>query len=359
MKRIITCSDGTWNRPNIREGGKPIKTNVQKIFDFIEKRDEKDTIQIKYYDEGIGAQGSIFTRMLNGATGKGIDDNIRDIYKFICWNYEPGDDIYLFGFSRGAYTARSLAGLIRKCGIIKTNNLDLIGEAYKLYRNTQFGPTSETATQFRKTHSHDVASIKFIGVWDTVGSLGLPLNITQWYNKKHYAFYDTKLSSIVEYAYHAIAVDERRKTFSPCLWQKSDNIATGVKQVLEQRWFAGVHSNVGGGYPDAGLSDIALKWLFSKAEDIGLRMDQQFKETPDNYKGELYNSRSGFYKLLPGKIREIVVDNKESFIDESVYRRMELLGEAYRPPNVAKRERPEGIAVTVPVPDEMLKEKQQ
>jgi uncharacterized protein (DUF2235 family) len=103
MKRIITCSDGTWNRPNELEDGKPVKTNVQKIFDFIEKKDPvKNITQIKYYDEGIGAQGNLLTRMLNGATGKGIDDNIKDIYRFICWNYEPGDEIYIFGFSRGA-----------------------------------------------------------------------------------------------------------------------------------------------------------------------------------------------------------------------------------------------------------------
>jgi uncharacterized protein (DUF2235 family) len=338
MKRIIACSDGTWNRPNIKgRDGKPIKTNVQRIFDCIEKRDKgNDRIQIKYYDEGIGAQGGMFMRMFNGATGKGIDDNIRDVYKFICWNYEPGDDIFLFGFSRGAYTARSLAGLIRKCGIIKKNDLDLIHDAYSLYRDRKNGPNDVKTIAFRKDYSHEVSSIKFIGVWDTVGSLGLPLHSFQWYNKRRYSFYDTTLSSIIEHAYHALAVDEKRKTFEPTLWTKSDKQQPGFVQKLEQRWFPGVHSNVGGGYEDCGLSDIALKWMFQKAEDAGLCMDPGFKQLPDGCKGKLYNSRTGFFSLLPKKDRVIAVDNETSFIDDSVYRRMEMV-EDYRPVNVPTR----------------------
>jgi uncharacterized protein (DUF2235 family) len=331
MKRIITCSDGTWNRPNT------IKTNVQRIFDCIEKRDKgNDRIQIKYYDEGIGAEGNFLTRMLNGATGKGIDDNIKDAYKFICWNYEPCDEIFLFGFSRGAYTARSLAGLIRKCGIIKQNDLDLISKAYELYRDRTAAPDSDKVIAFRKNNSHDVASIKFIGVWDTVGSLGVPLHSFQWLNKKRYSFYDTTLSSIIEHAYHALAVDEQRANFQPTLWVKSKNRQPGFEQKLEQRWFAGVHSNVGGGYPDTGLSDIALKWLFEKAADAGLCMDPGFKNLPEHYQGTLYNSRSGIFALLPGKLRVIEADHETSFIDDSVYRRMELMPE-YRPKNVPPR----------------------
>jgi len=298
MKRIITCSDGTWNRPNILVEGKPVRTNVQKIFDLVEKKDPvKNVSQIKYYDQGIGAQGSLLTRMLDGATGKGIDDNICDAYKFICWNYEPGDEIFLFGFSRGAYTARSLGGLIRKCGIIKINDLNLIADAYELYRDKNYGPNSDEAVSFRKRNSYDVSSIKYIGVWDTVGSLGIPLNLFQWYNKKRYTFYDTALSSIVEYAYHAVAVDEKRKNFQPAWWIRSGNTeAKEFKQVLEQRWFPGVHSNVGGGYPDFGLSDLALKWLFEKAQSAGLYLSASFSE---NFKGDccgkLYNSSKGIF----------------------------------------------------------------
>ena len=336
MKRIITCSDGTWNRPNILMEGKPVRTNVQKIFDLVEKKEPvKNIMQIKYYDQGIGAQGSAITRLFDGATGKGIDDNILDAYKFICWNYEPGDEIYLFGFSRGAYTARSLGGLIRKCGIIKINDLNLISDAYKLYRDKKNGPNSGMAITFRTKNSHDVFSIKYIGVWDTVGSLGIPLNIFQWYNKNRYAFYDTALSSIVEHAYHAIAVDEKRSNFEPTWWYRSGNTENkSFKQVLEQRWFPGVHSNVGGGYPDSGLSDLALKWLFEKAKSAGLYLSPSFTT---NYKGDckakLYDSSKGIFSLLGKKQRKIIADNKESFIDESVLERMKLVS-GYKPKNV-------------------------
>lgn len=218
MKRIITCSDGTWNAPSEKA-----RTNVQKIFDLISKRDANGIQQAKFYDEGIGAQGGIVTRMLNGATGKGIDDNIKDIYKCIVWNYEPGDEIYLFGFSRGAYTARSLAGMIRKCGILKKSDLNLIDKAYDLYRKRFVDPSPEETKQFKKDYCFEVSNIKFIGVWDTVGSLGIPLNAFQWINKKKYSFYDTMLSSIVDYAYHAISIDEQRSNFKQTPWKKSEN----------------------------------------------------------------------------------------------------------------------------------------
>jgi uncharacterized protein (DUF2235 family) len=271
---------------------------------------------------------------VGGVTGAGLDDKIQDVYKFICWNYEPGDEIYLFGFSRGAYTVRSLVGLIRNCGVIKVNNLDLIDQAYKLYRSKSNHPESDAAKEFRRANSYDVFSIKFIGVWDTVGALGVPFNFFQRRGKSRYSFHDTALSSIIEYAYHALAVDERRSNFVPTLWERSKNKARSFDQVLEQRWFAGVHSNVGGGYPDSGLSDIALKWLFEKAEKVGLSFDQQFKDIKGNCEGTLYNSIGGIFSLLPKKVRKIEVDNIESFIDDTVYERMKRLGEKYKPSNV-------------------------
>ena len=331
MKRIITCSDGTWNKPSVTQKGKPIRTNVQKIFDLICKRDDKNVLQIKYYDQGIGAEGTWFTRTFEGATGKGIDNNIMDAYKFIVWNYEPDDEIYLFGFSRGAYTARSLAGLIRKSGILKKNDLNLLSKAYQLYRNHDAGPESEEAKQFRSANSFDVYNIKFIGVWDTVGSLGIPLHLFQWFNKKKYSFYDTTLSSIVKYAYHAISIDENRGNFKPTLWELSPNRARDFEQVLEQRWFAGVHSNIGGGYPDEGLSDIALKWITEKAADTGLGYDLKKLEAEikGNETGKLYKSATGIFSLLPKSEREITT----GVVDDSVFRRMKLV-DGYKPKNV-------------------------
>jgi uncharacterized protein (DUF2235 family) len=331
MKRIITCSDGTWNKPSATHKGKPIRTNVQKIFDLICKRDGKDILQIKYYDQGIGAEGNWLTRTFDGATGKGIDDNIMDAYKFIVWNYEPGDEIYLFGFSRGAYTARSLAGLIRKSGILKKNDLNLLSKAYQLYRNHEASPESDEAKQFRVSNSFDVYNIKFIGVWDTVGSLGIPIHFFQWFNRKKYSFYDTTLSSIVRYAYHAISIDEARGNFKPTLWELSQNRARDFEQVLEQRWFAGVHSNIGGGYPDEGLADIALKWITEKAAATGLAYDadklkNEIKSEPT---GKLYKSNTGIFAWLPKFERPITTGE----VDDSVFERMKLVKD-YKPKNV-------------------------
>lgn len=336
MKRIITCSDGTWNKPNAMHKNMPIRTNVQKFFDYILGGDDKGVTQIKYYDAGIGAAGGWITRMFQGATGKGIDENILDCYKFIVWNFEHGksfeDELYLLGFSRGAYTARSLAGLIRKCGIIKKNDLNLIDAAYKLYRNKKLAPDDNEMVQFRKMNSHDISCIKFIGVWDTVGSLGIPLNTFQKFNEKKYSFYDTTLSSIVEHAYHAVSLDERRGNFKPALWQRSKHSGErSFEQKLEQRWFAGVHSNVGGGYPDEGLSDISLRWMITKALDAGLSLDLERiqADVKENIRGTLYNSQSGIFSLLPGYTRVI----EEGVVDPSVHERMQYLAE-YKPANI-------------------------
>jgi len=331
MKRIITCSDGTWNKPNSSENGKHTRTNVQKLFDYV-LHESNGVTQIKYYDEGIGASGSKLARIFNGATGKGIDDNIQDAYKFICWNYQPGDEIYLFGFSRGAYTARSLGGLIRKCGIIKKNDLNLIAEAYKMYRDQNVAPDDATAMAFKTAYSYlPMPNIKFIGVWDTVGALGIPLSWFQWYNKKKYQFHDTTLSSSVEYAYHALAIDEKRTNFIPTLWQQSVK-AKSTNQVLEQRWFAGVHSNVGGGYPDEGLADISLQWMIDKAIAAGLSFDMECvkENVKPNVHGVFYESRSGFYKITKPFIRKVIAD---TFIDSSVNERMKLLAD-YKPTNI-------------------------
>jgi uncharacterized protein (DUF2235 family) len=332
-KRLITCSDGTWNKPNSVDNGSAVQTNVQKIFDKILLRDANNTLQIKYYDEGVGAEGNRFERIFDGATGKGIDENILDAYKFITWNYEPGDEIYLFGFSRGAYTARSLAGLIRKCGIIKKNDLDLIGKAYNLYRNKDVAPKDTPATSFRQANSYDVTHIKFIGVWDTVGALGVPLKWFQW-DKKKYKFHDTTLSSIVQYAYHALAIDEQRGNFKPALWKQSMSKSKDFEQTMEQRWFAGAHSNVGGGYPNAGLSNIALTWMMEKAEGTGLAFEDGWRNViPVNKPWDLVNSRDKWYYKLTKKYEREITSLAD--IDSSVRDRMNE-DPKYQPQNVLK-----------------------
>ena len=337
MKRIITCSDGTWNKPNQSYQGKPVSTNVQRIFEAICNSDNQQIQQIKYYDEGVGAEGSWLNRWMDGATGKGIDDNILSAYKFILWNYEPGDQLYLFGFSRGAYTARSLAGLIRNCGILKNNDLSLIKEAYRIYRarNPITDPTGAEAMAFKQKHSYyENLRIKFIGVWDTVGALGIPSRWFQWYNNKKYQFHDTTLSSITDYAYQALAIDEKRSNFMPALWEMSNKVRSGeVEQVVQQVWFPGVHSNIGGGYPDQGLSDVTLSWMINKAKETGLGFEKRYIDTAikPNVAGELYNSKKFPFSLLPDYLRPICNNPlANEAVDPAAAERMKIILD-YRP----------------------------
>ncbi|MEO6455155.1 MAG: DUF2235 domain-containing protein [Ginsengibacter sp.] len=309
MKRIIVCCDGTWNKPGSKDRNMIVKTNVQKIYEAIDTNASK-VKQVKFYGQGVGTGFSARDHFMGGGTGLGIDRNIQDAYKFIMWNYVPGDELYLFGFSRGAYTVRSLAGLIRNCGIMKSEYLHLVDEAYHLYRDRTplTHPDSDLMKAFKRSYGIDEEEtiIKFMGVWDTVGALGIPL---RWFNglNKKYEFHDVKLSSQIRYAYHALAIDEKRKIFEPALWEVSENAVNASKpQICEQVWFPGVHSNVGGGYADCGLSDITLKWMTNKGSDTGLEFDKNYIEKiKADSCGELRDSASGIYAITPKHMREI------------------------------------------------------
>jgi uncharacterized protein (DUF2235 family) len=345
MKRLITCSDGTWNKPDNKDRGKLVETNVEKMFRCICSEDtsdqEKTVQQLKVYDQGVGTGYSWKDRVLGGATGAGIDKNIKDMYTFLMLNYEPGDEIFLFGFSRGAYTARSIGGLIRNCGILKPEYMLLLDKAYGLYRdrNKYSAPDSDLMTSFRKRYAYeDKTPIKFIGIWDTVGSLGIPLPWYKLRNRDRYKFHDLTLSSTVEYAYQGLAIDEKRKLFMPSLWQESNTVRNDPnhKQQMEQRWFAGVHSNVGGGYVDSGLSDVALNWLIEKSkENAGLCFDENCLEAikPD-FKGELRNSYTTLYWFWWPTRRKIMQEEYPGqVIDSTVWERFEA-DNHYRPKNL-------------------------
>ncbi|MDQ6609749.1 MAG: DUF2235 domain-containing protein, partial [Bacteroidota bacterium] len=275
MKRIVTCSDGTWNKPDLKDKGIEVKTNVAKMYESICSKGKNDIEQVKIYDQGVGTGNTLKDKIVGGATGLGLDRHIKDMYTFFVINYNKGDEIYLFGFSRGAYTARSIAGFIRNCGILKPEYIHLVDKAYSLYRdrNNYSTPDSDLMRSFRAAYCiENITPIHFIGVWDTVGSLGIPLPWYQLANRNKYKFHDVTLSSTIRNAYHALAIDERRALFSPTLWKKSKTVSNDPEhpQQMEQRWFAGVHSNVGGGYADSALSNITLKWLMEKAEAVGL-----------------------------------------------------------------------------------------
>ena len=188
-KRIIICSDGTWNNPEQKN-----VTNVVRTARAILPVDRRGMPQLVFYDWGVGSEG-VGNKVAGGVLGKGIDKNIQDAYRFIVHNYADGDDIYLFGFSRGAYTARSTAGLIRNIGILKKIHAHLIPRGYKLYRQKSKSD-APTAIEFRRKYSREVR-IAFVGVWDTVGVLGIPSRILRHLNKKKYAFHDTSLSKII------------------------------------------------------------------------------------------------------------------------------------------------------------------
>jgi uncharacterized protein (DUF2235 family) len=342
MRRLIICADGTWNTADETDrDGRPTPTNVARMARVIAPVDRDGVSQIIYYHDGVGT-GRRLDRFFGGAFGEGIDRNICDCYRFITDNYEPGDEIWLFGFSRGAYTVRSLAGLIRNSGVLKPGHRDeFFTEAYELYRNRdpETGPTSSQAQAFRAEHAHDVR-IRCIGVWDTVGSLGIPLTILHHLEEEKYEFHDVTLSSWIDVALHALAIDERRKPFAPTLWEQQPGAATadGTPQVLKQVWFPGVHSNVGGGYPDHGLSSIALKWMIEETAALGLGFRQDRVDVIEGIAhAQLFNSMKPFYKAF-GPVERVIgmerrdsntgelIDTHES-LHESVFQRIAHEGE--------------------------------
>ena len=317
MKRIVIFCDGTWNTPDENVDGKLCQTNVVKMANALLPRSEDGKLQMLYYDTGIGSDGGLLKRIYDGATGTGISENILEAYRFIIRNYEQDDELFFFGFSRGAFTVRSLAGLIRNSGILKVENIDKVDKAYRIYksRKPQHQPREVEATLFRKTFAvSETTKIKFIGVWDTVGALGNPLLMNGILSKRN-GFHDTDLSTRIENAFHALAIDEKRKNFEATLWHQQKDAGD---QVLEQVWFTGVHADAGGGYVESGLSDIALGWMVEKAQGCKLQFDLlELNPDPLSKKHESY---TGFYKLQPPLFRPMgVKDPKKGQTNESVH----------------------------------------
>jgi uncharacterized protein (DUF2235 family) len=272
MKRLIVCCDGTWNGLS---GEYP--TNVVKISQAIRSMDEQGIPQLVYYEEGLGTKW--YDRWVGGAFGWGIDANIADAYRFLCLNYESGDEIYLFGFSRGAYTVRSLVGFINRSGLLSRPHIRKLPEAYKLYRNRNIESDNPIAVEFRQKYG-DRIPIKVLGCWDTVGSLGIPdlipfLPFDRLINLK-YQFHNTRLSSVIQHGFHAMAIDERRKSFIVTHMQKSNK---NLSQQVEEVWFPGTHGCIGGGtLENRKLSDAALSWMMEKVGVLGLAFDQNLIE---------------------------------------------------------------------------------
>lgn len=326
-KNLVVCADGTWNRPEMGR-----ETNVVKLYRAL--LNDREGGQLAFYDEGVG--NGLF-KLSGGAFGTGISRNIRDCYRFLVDEYEPGDRIYLFGFSRGAYTVRSLGGMLSLVGLLPRSERDRIGEAYNMYRVWPTQPAR--VNRFKDAHHGEEVKITMIGVWDTVGALGIPLNWINQFNPVPHRFHDLKLGRNVENAYHAMAIDEKRQAFEPTLWQEPP---VHAGQTIEQVWFSGVHSDVGGGYgaDECGLSDIALLWMAERARRHGVLFDARdlLKEVDGSrFWDRMHDSWKFIFKLARKKDRVLPAGAK---LHTSV--RSRLAGEPrcvpnpYEPPNVPK-----------------------
>lgn len=305
MKNIVICCDGTGN-----EYGEN-NTNVVEAYAICQKT--KD--QVTFYDPGVGTGGweyvegkphSESLRAINDkATGRGLQKNINDAYAYLMDTYETGDKLYLFGFSRGAFTVRSLAGMLYKVGLLPPDNDNLIEYAAKLYNDES---SAAVAQGFKEVFSRK-CPVYFVGVWDTVSSLAMNAN-KKWHN--------SILNKEAKHGFHAIAIDEQRKDFPPNLWVE-DNLAPG--QTIEQVWFAGVHSNVGGWYDERGLSNITLHWMLGKAKAHGLKIKTaELAKHIKNAHDKLHDSRKGFWNFRGKYVRPVP---KGSKVHASVFERME------------------------------------
>ncbi len=329
-KKIVFCADGTWEHPADPNLVEPVDTNVYKLYRVL----LVSATQVPHYDDGVGADGNPIDRILGGGMGAGLFQKIKDGYTFIAQSYRPGDEVFLFGFSRGAYTARSLGGMLAACGVPAPGRLSTqaVEDAFQAYRDrTPNRPALRASLQTK--YGNQKATISMIGVWDTVGSLGVPVALFQGFDEKLYGFLDTTLHPDVKAAYHALSINERRREFPPTLWDALTPAAIQSGQVLEQVWFAGCHCGVGGGYVETGLSDIAMSWMIGKAASLGLEFDApmlaQYTNLDPKHSLDLLRSSWNVCWLFP-KTRSIPPG---SWIANSVDIRVNELSD-YRPNNL-------------------------
>jgi uncharacterized protein (DUF2235 family) len=267
MKRLLICCDGTWNRPDSAH-----ITNVEKIARTVQTdpRAAGGVHQLVYYISGVGGAGYKTDRILGGAFGFGLFHNVLSGYRFLAQNYEPGDEIFIVGFSRGAYTARSLGGMVARAGLLTKAALveEKLPQAVTEYqrKDPSAGASGASLAEFRRDNCHPDAPVQFLGVFDTVGALGVP-----GASRKAPKFHDVQLSDAVRCARQALAIDEGRLKFAPTLWESKHESTEDPR--VKQVWFEGAHSDVGGGYGETGLSDSALLWMVTEAHQAGLVFD--------------------------------------------------------------------------------------
>lgn len=307
MKRLALFLDGTWNDPKD-------ETNVHRLHLLTRQGAVGGGHEQRlYYAKGVGTRWN--DRIIGGAFGAGLSRNVLDAYKWLLKEYDDGDEIYLFGFSRGAYTARSIAGLIAKCGLLKRgaalsaeqvyDRYQLGKEAVPIYRLEYLQRTGErplAPDEQRLMADSRRVPVRMLGVWDTVGALGVPWNEAPLIGRRNFYFHNTNPSVLYQNAYHALAIDEHRAPYKPTLWTRftpeaeQEAAPKPYPDTLEQRWFVGAHSNVGGGYKNDPLHRLPLAWMQEKARGCGLEFSSPVQLQGDEVDAEPTDSFARFMK---------------------------------------------------------------
>ncbi len=342
-KRIILLLDGTWNDADFGDTDTNVvrlRENIARNLDTVlpdakistgdAKHGQLSSIRsvafrkgdyVVFYERGVGT-GAFMDRWVGGAFGEGITQNIRRAYKFLSFHYLPGDQIFIFAFSRGAYTARSLIGYIHATGLLTREHCteDREQDAWDFYRcppNDRLPGIWTALTPY--VHDRDSTRVACVGIFDTVGALGVPLAPFRVANRDKYEFHDVELSSITDTNLQALAVDEHREPFEATVWRRSK--FKQLDTVTEQVWFPGSHADVGGGYVDEAsradrpggfLDDISLGWMIRRIRHYypDFPIDESGLSLTENDRLHLaqapqHNSRKGIYRLMPKAWRSI------------------------------------------------------
>lgn len=362
-KNIIFCADGTWNAPNEDQDqdGVPDPTNVCRLFtaiagmvtpESLRRSDEQEktmvaddgsVLQVAKYLHGIGDSSSAIKRVLGGVFGDGFIERIVRGYTYLSRSYEPGDRIHLVGFSRGAYTARALGGMVTSMGLLRPDDMkgaDGQHDAELAYRlgtyvwsqyRRKAGKSSPLLSLLEEKRGLGIdlsrlvpgVTIKAIAVWDTVGALGIPIYDPDTQQPLDlFQFADTDLSPKVERGFHAVAIDERRDDFRPTLW--------GPRAGVTQRWFAGAHADVGGGYADTSFSQVPLAWMTQQLRDVGVYFLPDFRPAAAVWNDCHRPWTDPAFRLRPNSPRQVPADAR---FHRSVQERLDACA-TYQPDNL-------------------------
>lgn len=347
--RIVLFLDGTWN-----ESGD--NTNVWRLKSLCSLTGDDGCAQVTYYDAGVNG-------FFGGTFGKGLSLNVIQAYEWLIGQYTPDDEIFIFGFSRGAYTARSLAGLIAKYGLLKPGSPLGVSQMYDRYRRANEKTIRKLLEEFKAGKNEDhtleekwmlnyamAVDIEMVAIWDTVGALGMPVLNIKGVSRKTLNFLHTGLRIPIKNGFHAVSIDEHRGVFSPTLWTVRHGVRAKPRPLssVEQRWFVGAHANVGGGYYSDLLAQRPLQWIMGKASKLGLSFRYDIETNEDVYESPINDSYKEFlrgtYAAVCNRSYRIIGDasltdergthtSVNETIDSSVFERWRR-NSSYRPPSL-------------------------